>query len=129
MAEDYSTPGLSRVVLLVGGDLMATARLERAARDTGAELRVTSPENFIDALRADRPDIVILDLDRGRAPVLESLAEARAQGVSPGRVVGYFSHVDGSLRARAQAAGCRALPRGRFWGHLTEELAAPGSQA
>lgn len=123
------SPGSSQVVLLVGGDLLATARLERAAVDAGVELRVTSPSHMVDALRAQRPDLVVLDLDLGRAGVLESLADARAEGLTPGRVVGYFSHVDGSLRAQATAAGCRALPRGRFWSRLAEELAGPEPEA
>ncbi|MBA2274608.1 MAG: hypothetical protein H0W21_12030 [Actinobacteria bacterium] len=118
----------TQVVLLVGGDLLATARLERAATDAGAHLRSTSPEKMMDAIRSERPDVVVLDLDRGRSAVLESLSEARDQGLSTGRVVGYFSHVDGTLRAQAQAAGCRALPRGRFWNSLPEELRAPEAQ-
>lgn len=116
----------ARVVLLVGGDLLATGRLERAAVDAGMELRVTPPAHMLEALRAERPEVVVLDLDLGRTGVLESLAEARAEGLAPGRVVAYFSHVDTSLRVQAQAAGCRALPRGRFWSRLAEELAAPG---
>ncbi|MDQ3785310.1 MAG: hypothetical protein M3360_10640 [Actinomycetota bacterium] len=118
----------SQVVLLVGGDLLATARLERAATDAGAELRSSSPEKMVDAIQSERPDILVLDLDRGRSGVLESLGEARERGLSTGRVVGYFSHVDGSLRAQAQAVGCRALPRGRFWSNLPEELRAPEAQ-
>lgn len=115
----------ARVVLLVGGDLLATGRLERAAGDAGMELRVTPPARLLEALRADRPDVVVIDLDLGRTEALESLAKARAEGLAPNRVVAYFSHVDTSLRAQAQAAGCRALPRGRFWSRLAEELAAP----
>ncbi|MDQ3766787.1 MAG: hypothetical protein M3346_05525 [Actinomycetota bacterium] len=115
----------SQVVLLVGGDLLATARLERATTDAEAELKSTTPEKMVDAIQSVRPDMLILDLDRGRAGVLESLAEARERGLPTGRVVGYFSHVDGALRAQAQAAGCRALPRGRFWSNLPEELRAP----
>jgi hypothetical protein len=104
---------------------MARARLERAAADAGAELYSTSPGKMVDAIGAERPDIIVLDLDGGGAAVLDSLTEARAAGLATGRVVGYFSHVDGSLRAQAQAAGCRALPRGRFWSTLPEELGAP----
>ena len=112
------------MVLLVGGDLLARARLERAAVDAGAELRSTSPEKMLDAIGAERPDLLVLDLDSGRSGVLEGLAEAHARGLPTDRVVGYFSHVDSSLRAQAMAAGCRALPRGRFWSTLPEELRA-----
>lgn len=119
----------SQVVLLVGGDLLATARLERAAADAGAELRRASPEKMVEAIESELPDLLVLDLDRGRSDMLDSLAEARSRGLATGRVVGYFSHVDDSLRAQARAAGCRALPRGRFWSTLPEELRAPEAQA
>ncbi|MBA3350586.1 MAG: hypothetical protein H0T12_08525, partial [Actinobacteria bacterium] len=65
-------PRPSQVVLLVGGDLLATARLQRAAADAGAELRSASPETMLDAIRSERPDLLVLDLDLGRAEVLES---------------------------------------------------------
>ena len=121
-------PHPPEVVLLVGGDLLARARLERAVADAGAELRTTSPEKMLDAIGSERPDLLVLDLDRGQSGVLEDLADARSRNLPTERVVGYFSHVDSSLRAQAQAAGCRALPRGRFWNTLPKELRARGNE-
>jgi CheY-like chemotaxis protein len=113
----------SRRALLVGADLMARARLEQAAGDAGLSVATAPPERLHDALRAHEPDVVILDLDAGGRELLDRLEEARTGGALRGRVVGYFSHVDADLGAAARAAGCEALPRGRFWRALPEVLA------
>ncbi len=111
-----------RTVLLVGGDLMARARLEAAAREMGVELVTSSQETLETKLRERRPAMVVLDLDIGGDGVLAALERARGQDLVPERVVGYFSHVDATLGQAARAAGCEAMPRGRFWRSLTEIL-------
>jgi DNA-binding response OmpR family regulator len=103
---------------------MARGRLEQPLAAAGYALATTSAERLEEALRAEEPEVVILDLDAGGRAVLDRLQEARARGAVTGRVVGYFSHVDAELGAAAQAAGCTALPRGRFWRSLPEVLAA-----
>jgi hypothetical protein len=108
--------------VLVGGDLMAQARLQRAADDGGVALRRVRPEGLVDALRAAPADLLVLDLDAGRQPLLDEVTRARAAGVVPARVVGYFSHVDDELGRAARAAGCAAMPRGRFWRALDDVL-------
>ena len=102
---------------------MARARLEQAAGDAGLSVATAPPERLDDALRAHEPDVVILDLDAGGRELLDRLEEARTGGALRARVVGYFSHVDADLGAAARAAGCEALPRGRFWRALPEVLA------
>ena len=111
-----------RTVLLVGGDLMARARLEAAAREAGVELVTASQETLETALLENRPAMVVLDLDDGGDGVLAALDRARARDLVPERVVGYFSHVDAALGQAAGAAGCEAMPRGRFWRSLAEIL-------
>ncbi len=115
-----------RTVLLVGGDLMARARLEAAAREAGAELVIASRETLEAELVENRPAMVVLDLDAGGDRLLAALGRARARGLVPERVVGYFSHVDAALGQAAGAAGCEAMPRGRFWRSLAELLRGAG---
>lgn len=103
------------VVVAVAADLSARARLDGAAGRAGVELVTVKARDMTAALRAARADLLVLDLDEGREQVLEQLAAARAEGVVPDQVVGYFSHVDEDLGAAAQQSGCAALPRGRFW--------------
>jgi DNA-binding response OmpR family regulator len=110
--------------VLVGADLMARARVERAAAASGYALATAPAGGLGDALRGHAPALVILDLDAGGRGALEELERARAQGQVT-RAVGFFSHVDAELGAAARAAGCDALPRGRFWRALPE-IFSPG---
>ena len=112
------------VVLLVGGELMARARLQNATADRGMRVKSVLPDGLVDGLQEMRPKMVVLDLDTGRDRVLDELARARAAGLAPARVLGYFSHVEQELGEAARAAGCEAYPRGRFWRDLHALLAS-----
>jgi len=115
------------VVLLIGGDLMAKARVEAASKRAGAEL-VTAPSHDLDgALSRTRPELLILDLDSGGAGLLDDLKGALAKGLPPGRVVGFYSHIDDELRRGALEAGCTPLPRGRFWRELGDTIGGHGA--
>lgn len=107
-----------RKVLLVGGDLMAGARIEGAARHAGLEFQSVGDDRLDKALSEDVA-LVVLDLDSGAERALELLPH----GTGP-EVVGYFSHVDAELGRRAEAAGCKVMPRGRFWRTLPDLLAS-----
>ena len=111
-------------VLLVGGDLMARARVEQAASAAGAAMASASPEGLEEALRASAPGLVVVDLDACGAAILPRLEAARAAGLLQGRVLAFYSHVDEALGDAARAAGCEALPRGRFWRTLPELVGA-----
>lgn len=108
----------SSLVLLVGGELMARARLQSATADRGMEVKSVRPGALVDELETLRPSMLVLDLDTGRHVVLDELERARAAGLAPERVLGYFSHVEQELGEAARAAGCEAYPRGRFWRDL-----------
>lgn len=110
------------VVVLVGGDLMARARVESAARQAGVQLVSTRPTTLETTLEQDPASLVIIDLDDGGESVLRAVVAARSRNLVPERVVGYFSHVDTELGEAARAAGCEALPRGRFYRELSEIL-------
>jgi hypothetical protein len=113
--------GSARRLLLVGGDLMARARVEQVAAGAGIVVELAAPGSLAARLTKARDvDLVVLDLDSGGRGLLDEVASA---GVAPEtRVVGYFSHVDASLGEAARRAGCEALPRGRFWRTLPELL-------
>jgi CheY-like chemotaxis protein len=100
-------------VLFIGDDLLARARVEEAAKRSGARLEVVAPEE-VDRMVVGSEDLVLVDLDRAGADGLAVLSEAAART----RVIGYFSHVDEELGRRAREEGVEALPRGRFWREL-----------
>jgi DNA-binding NarL/FixJ family response regulator len=102
-------------VLLVGGDLLAKARLRDAASRAGATLESASPETLRARLREVDPSLVVLDLDGGRDEVLKELRASSKQELGQARVVGFYSHVDRALGEAAEQAGCEAWPRGKFW--------------
>lgn len=105
-------------VLFVGDDLLARARVEEAAKRSGAAVEIVAPEE-VGRMPVDSEALVLVDLDRVGADGLAGLSGA----VERGRVIGYFSHVDEELGEKARAEGIEALPRGRFWRELPAILA------
>lgn len=111
-------PNSQRNLLFVGSDLMARERIRSAAAQLQMKLRSTTVSEFVEALRGEPADVVVLDLDEGRDAVLEQLRAARSEGIAPGVVVGFYSHVDRQLGEAAEDAGCTPVRRGRFWADL-----------
>lgn len=111
---------IPRRIVLASDDLNARARVLAAAEGAGIEVVTAPPTGFRSQLAG--VDLLILDLDRGRDEALTELEAAIAAGEAPSEVVGFLSHVDGSLARDARTAGCRAIARGRFWASLPEIL-------
>jgi hypothetical protein len=105
-------------VLFVGDDLLARARVEEAAKRSGARVEAVAPEEIGRKLGGGEA-VVLVDLDRAGPEGLAGLSEVAGRA----RVIGYFSHVDEELGKRARAEGVEALPRGRFWRELPSILA------
>jgi len=83
-----------------------------------------SPEDLMEKARADRPGLVIFDLNAERCRPLEAIRRMKAdphlQGVA---LLGFFSHVDIPLKRAAAQAGCdRILARSAFTAELPEIL-------
>lgn len=133
-AQDYHPPfhdasvvnlgvmSIPRRVVLASDDLSAKARILAVAEEAGIDVLTTPPTGFRAHLAG--ADMLILDLDRGRDEALAELKVAAEAGQLPDEVVGFLSHVDGSLARSARAAGCRAMARGRFWSSLPEVFGA-----
>lgn len=95
--------------------------ITEAARRLGIALALTSPQEALEVLRRESPELVVLDLTD--SAVLELLERGELKQV---RTIGYYPHVDGALRERALQAGVsRVVPRSAFFGRLPEWL-APG---
>jgi hypothetical protein len=101
---------------------MARERVRSAAAHLQMKSVSAAPADLIDALRSETPDVLVLDLDEGRVALLGHLEEARADGLVPDVVIGFYSHVDAELGQAAEQAGCRAVRRGRFWSSLPDLL-------
>jgi hypothetical protein len=106
-------------VVLIGRDLLAVARLERAAAGAGLGLATVTPGH--DPPAALRVAAVVVDLDAAGAAGAEQAAALAARAGVPG--FAFFSHVDEDVGRAARAAGLTALPRGRFWREVDALLA------
>src|SRR5688500_12082468 len=89
---------------VVGRDLKDRDRLERAAAAAGLGLAPLGDEP---------PALVVIDLDREGIPT----------DLPPGALaVGYYSHVNETIGALAEAAGIAAIRRGTFWKDIDQIL-------
>jgi hypothetical protein len=104
------------IVLLVGGDLNAQARVLDAARRAGGTLQRVSSEDLAVEIASKAPSMVVIDLDEVGARALAAVPPD--SGSESPMIVAYFSHVDAALGESARQAGVQALPRGRFWREL-----------
>lgn len=111
-----ATQPYAGIVLLVGGDLNAQARVGDAAHRAGGTLQRVSTEDLAAEIASKTPSMVVIDLDEVGAEALAATPQD-SSSESP-MVVAYFSHVDAALGESARAAGVEALPRGRFWREL-----------
>ena len=95
--------------------------ITEAARRLGIALALTSPQEALEVLRRESPELVVLDLTDAAA--LELLERGEMKQV---RTIGYYPHVDRTLRERALHAGAsRVVPRSAFFSRLPEWLALP----
>ena len=109
---------MARVVALMD-DLFFQMKLAETAKQLGVEVKVAANEGALIKLLESAPKLVIVDLNAQSQPIhaIEKLRQVRKDL----RVVGFLSHVQTELAARARAAGCdEVLPRSSF----TQNLAA-----
>ena len=116
-----------RRVVAVVPDLFFAARISGAAGLAGVVLEMPSPASALETIRRSPPDLVILDLHAPGDP----LALARALRADPATrsvpLLGFYAHVDRTLREDALAAGLdHVLPRSAFTVKLPALLAGTG---
>jgi len=117
---------MARVVAYID-DLFFQMKLAETAKQLGLEAKVASNAESLLQLLDPLPALVIVDLNARSSP-LEAVQRLRA--VEPNlRVVGFLSHVETELAAKARSAGFdEVMPRSRFSMHLPQILAAAAHQ-
>jgi DNA-binding NarL/FixJ family response regulator len=113
---------MGRVVALMD-DLFFQMKLAETAKHLGVEVKVATTADALMPLLDSPPKLLIVDLNSRSQPIaaIERLRAAK-NGV---RVVGFLSHVQTDLAARARAAGCdEVMPRSAFTQNLAAILAA-----
>lgn len=121
---------MNKTALVLLNDLMFQVKVSEAAKRSGWSARfVGSPELLTQALREQRPDLIILDLNcisTDPAATIRLLKNDDETRHIP--LLGYVSHVQVDLRRAAAEAGCNTvLARSAFvqnLGGLFSEYAA-----
>jgi len=113
------------MVLALVDDLMFRSKIKSTATQVGASVTfVGSRDAALTAMRADRPALVILDLNNPRTDPLGTVTAMKRDDVlAQIRVVGFVSHVDVNTVNEARAAGVdEILARSAFTTKLPELL-------
>jgi DNA-binding NarL/FixJ family response regulator len=102
--------------MVVGHDLMFTAKVTGTASELGYRMRVAGDLATARALIAElRPRVILVDLAAGEVAAPQALAEYRRLAGPSAWLVAVGPHVDAERLAEARTAGCQlALPRSKF---------------
>ncbi|MFQ5723798.1 MAG: response regulator [Terriglobia bacterium] len=112
-------------IIAVADDLFFVAKMQQTAKQVGAELRLVRAADFHrEGFKADKPALVIFDLNAPSADVVELIRQMKGDDdwkAVP--VVAFLSHVQVDLQRAAQQAGAdQVLPRSKFSANLAEIL-------
>jgi DNA-binding NtrC family response regulator len=119
---------MAQVVALVD-DLFFQMKLIETAKQLGVELRTCATADALaDEIGARVPKLVVIDLN-ARSNPLEAIERVRASGPQI-PLIGFLSHVQVDLAARAREAGCpEVMPRSKFTQNLATILARAKSES
>lgn len=128
IAEDAQTH-----IYLFIEDLFLTAKINEAARKLG--VKVAFVKNDKDALAelmsgedANKPSLIVFDLNNANAKPLTTIPKLKAKLKRGTSVVGFLSHLQGDLKAKAVEAGCDVvMPRAAFSQNLPNLLRRYGT--
>jgi DNA-binding NarL/FixJ family response regulator len=83
-----------------------------------------SPQEIIDQARAQKPSLIVFDLNSGKTDPVTTIAALKGDSaLSALRILGFASHVHTELIAAARNAGAdQVLPRSAFAANLAEIL-------
>ncbi|HLZ13710.1 MAG TPA: hypothetical protein VKP58_14080 [Candidatus Acidoferrum sp.] len=113
---------MARVVAYMD-DLFFQMKLAETAKHLQVEVKVAASPDALLQLMDPLPKFVIFDLNARNAP-LQAAQQLREQHPTL-PVIGFLSHVQADLAARAKAAGFQqVMPRSQFTTQLAQILAA-----
>lgn len=106
-------------------DLLFSSKIRTVGRQVGAELAFArTPDEILARVRADRPPLVVFDLNSTKSDPIATIAAIRADvTLTNVRVLAFASHVHVDLIRAARDAGAdEVLPRSAFAARLPEIL-------
>jgi CheY-like chemotaxis protein len=113
-------------------DLFFLAKIQETARKLGVKVGFVKADKDIVARLSDtpedaRPSLIIFDLNNASAKPLTLIPKIKAKLKKGTSVIGFLSHLQGDLKAKAIDAGCdTVMPRSAFSQNLPNLLRRHG---
>jgi len=115
-------------------DLFLTAKINETARKLG--VKVAFVKNDKDALSEltsgedeNKPSLIVFDLNNANAKPLTTIPKLKAKLKRTASIIGFLSHLQGDLKAKAVEAGCDVvMPRAAFSQTLPNLLRRYGAE-
>ena len=101
-------------------DLFFLAKIQEASRKLGVKVEFVKGDKDVisrisDAAEADRPALLVFDLNNAAAKPLTLIPKLKAKLKKSTSIIGFLSHLQGDLKAKATEAGCDSvMPRSAF---------------
>ena len=116
-------------------DLFFLAKIQEAARKVGVKVAFVKADKDIVSRLADvpegsRPSLIVFDLNNVGAKPLTLIPRLKSKMKRGTSVIGFLSHLQGDLKAKAMEAGCdMVMPRSAFSQNLPNLLRRHGLDA
>jgi CheY-like chemotaxis protein len=116
-------------------DLFFLAKIQEAARKVGVKVAFVKADKDIVSRLADvpegsRPSLIVFDLNNVNAKPLTLIPRIKSKLKRGTSVIGFLSHLQGDLKAKAMEAGCdMVMPRSAFSQNLPNLLRRHGLDA
>jgi DNA-binding NarL/FixJ family response regulator len=117
------------MILAAVDDLLFSSKIRTTARQAGVDLTFArTPAEILEQSRAQKPALVIFDLNSAKAEPIETIAAIKNDPeLSSLRTLGFVSHVHTGLIDAARAAGIDAvMARSAFAANLAQILTEHG---
>jgi CheY-like chemotaxis protein len=109
-------------------DLFFLAKIQETARKLGVKVAFVKndPESLAtltEASEADHPALIVFDLNNANAKPMTLIPKLKTKFKKTTSIVGFLSHLQGDLKAKAVEAGCDSvMPRSAFSQNLPNLL-------
>jgi hypothetical protein len=109
-------------------DLFFIAKIQETARKLGVKVAFVKNDKeaiagLVGGVEEDRPGLIVFDLNNANAKPLTLIPKLKAKLKRSTSIVGFLSHLQGDLKAKATEAGCdTVMPRSAFSQNLPNLL-------
>ncbi len=121
----------ARIVCFIE-DLFVVAKMQEAAKKLGVKIQFAKAEKetlaaITDAPDADRPSLIVFDLNNGGAKPLTAIPKLKAKLKRGTSIIGFLQQIQGDLKMKAIEAGCdTVMPKAAFSQNLSNLLRRHG---